>query len=424
MAINRLYLYNSNINGIKVNFMLKFKQRNMIIIGGAIINTLKEKINGFDQYEKLIIICILSLFLPFYMCIVVLLAVTVFLLFKGEMVKVYQQTKRSYLLIVFTLVSFITSLYYKNYIGALCTLAVWLIFSVILFYSKHITKNLFEFILDIIIFMSILCAVYGLVEYNRILSNFTDDFELMILNSPENRLNSVFFNANYYAMMIEFFVLMCCYKILNSPHLKNVIYYLSVIMLNLFLLYLTGCRSAWPSLAVAILVMLLVEKKYKFFMISLCLLFIAFILAIVYPQFFPRTNNIIEYFGVRIEIWEVAIQGIRDNFLFGEGPLTYMHIYSKYADIYTQHAHSLYLDPLLSYGIVGVGIMVPYVYENIVELKKVIASKVDTTLISLIISVIAVTMIHGILDYTVYFVQTGFVFLMLISSFYMYQNNK
>ena len=40
---------------------------------------------------------------------------------------------------------------------------------------------------------------------------------------------------------------------------------------------------------------------------------------------------------------------------------------------------------------------------------------------ALIISVIAVTLIHGILDYTVYFIQTGFVFMMLISSFYMYR---
>lgn len=376
-----------------------------------------------DKNQKLILISVLSLFLPFYMCIAVLVAVTVYLLLRGRLIEIYKTTPRSYLIHLFTVVSLLASLYYKNYVGALCCIALWVMFSVILFYSQNITKDFFEKIIDIMIFLSIFCALYGLFEYTQILSHFTDDFELIILNSPENRLNSVFFNANYYAMMIEFFVLMCCYKILKVDNVKRIIYYFAVIALNLFLLYLTGCRSAWPSLGCAILIMLLVEKRYKIFALILFIAFVAFIFLLINPQYFPRTDNIIEYFGVRVDIWEIAIQGIRDNPLFGQGPLTYMHIYQNYGNgiMYTQHAHSIYLDPILSYGIVGILIIAPYVQKNISALYQCFKSRKDQTLMALIISVIAVTLIHGILDYTVYFIQTGFVFMMLISSFYMYR---
>ncbi len=357
------------------------------------------------------------------MCITVLAVICMYLLFTGRLKEVYTSMPKSYLIHIFTLVSMIVSIYYKNYIGALCCIGVWVILSVILFYSQHITKDFFEKLIDVMIFLSIFCALYGLFEYTRILSNFTDDFTLIILNSPENRLNSVFFNANYYAMMIEFFVLMCCYKILKVDNVKRVIYYFIVIGINLFLLYLTGCRSAWPALGCAILVLLLVEKRFKIFILILTIAFIAFIFFIINPQYFPRTNNIIEYFGIRVDIWEIAIQGILDFPLFGQGPLTYMHIYQNYGNgiMYTQHAHSIYLDPILCYGVVGLAIIAPYVFSNLSALYQCIKSKKDPTLMALIISVLAVTLIHGLLDYTVYFIQTGFVFLMLMSSFYMYK---
>ena len=356
------------------------------------------------------------------MCVGVLLLETLYLLFEGAMIKTYKQTKWSIFVVLFSLISLVVSLYYKNYLGALCSLVVWLILSMIIFYANHITKPLFEFLLDIIFFFSILAAIYGLFEYTKILANFTDDFDVLIFNSPENRLNSVFFNANYYAMMIEFFVLIGIYKLFHCQAFQSIVYYLGVIVLNIFLLYLTGCRSAWPALACGILVLLLLERKYKSFFLILCVGLVALVFICLNPQYFPRASNILEYFGIRVDIWAVAIKGIKDNFLFGQGPMTYMHIYKNYADIYTQHAHSIYLDPLLSYGIVGVGVIAPYVYQQFKSLVQVYRSKVDQPLMALIIATIAVTLVHGLLDYTVYFVQTGFVFLMLISSFQIYRH--
>ena len=43
--------------------------------------------------------------------------------------------------------------------------------------------------------------------------------------------------------------------------------------------------------------------------------------------------------------------------------------------------------------------------------------KVDKTLVALIVSFTVMIFIHGILDYTIFFVQTGFLYLLIASSF-------
>ena len=43
---------------------------------------------------------------------------------------------------------------------------------------------------------------------------------------------------------------------------------------------------------------------------------------------------------------------------WGEGPLTYMHSYPRINAPYHEHAHSLYIDTILSYGIVGTILLV------------------------------------------------------------------
>ena len=82
------------------------------------------------------------------------------------------------------------------------------------------------------------------------------------------------------------------------------------------------------------------------------------------PDKFPRIEYLISNLDVRIQIWSCAIQGIKASPLLGQGPFTYMMILDKYNGHLTQHAHSVYLDPLLSFGIIGLACLVPYIYDN------------------------------------------------------------
>ncbi len=376
----------------------------------------------FTHHQRYIIVAVFSMFLPFYMCGGILIFLTLRLLWKGEIQEAYRQIPKSRFIIYFSLLSAIVSLFYQNYYGFVCSIGILVILSFVLYYRIHIDSRLFEYITNCIIVLSIFAALYGLIEYIGILNSYNiDQFEIMIFNRPQDRINSVFFNANYYAMMIEFFVCLTFYKILKIKDIKlewkKFIYYVAVIGLNLFVLLLTACRTAWPALAGGILIMLIVDKHHKTCACILVLVIVACIYFLLNPSKFPRVDNIVAYFMTRAGIWEVAIQNIITHPLFGEGPMTYMHIYPLYHGHPTEHAHSIYLDPLLCFGIVGLLTIAPYIYSNIQRLYRLWKLKVDKTLVALIVSFTVMIFIHGILDYTIFFVQTGFLYLLIASSF-------
>lgn len=389
------------------------------------MNDLKEH---FTRQQICILIGVISMFLPFYICASIIVFLTIYLIIKGDIQNAYKKTSKSQFIIYFCILISIVSFVYKNYIGLLCSICLLFFLLFILFYRIHTTKELFELIVDIVIIMSLFAAIYGIIEYIRILNaHDIHTFKIIIYNRPQDRINSMYFNANYYAMMIEFFVCLAFYKILKLKNglkeYKKFIFYVSTIIINLLMLVLTACRTAWPALAISIMIMLIVDKRYKICgFILACVLFVC-IYFLFNPSKFPRVNNIIAYFLTRQNIWKTAIANIKTHPLFGEGPMTYMHIYKQYHGHKTQHAHSVYLDPLLSFGIIGLTVIAPYVISNITKIYYLIKRKLNPTLSALIIACIVVVLIHGTMDYTIFFVQTGLLFLIIVSSFDIYKES-
>ncbi|MFR1297251.1 MAG: O-antigen ligase family protein [Coprobacillus cateniformis] len=362
------------------------------------------------------------------MCATVLIFLTIRLLLKGEIQDAYRKTAKSQYILYFCGLSFVVSLFYQNYYGAGCSLGILAILSFVLYYRQHITGELFEFIMNCIIVLSVFAALYGLIEYIGILNKFDiDQLEIIIFNRSQDRINSVFFNANYYAMMIEFFVCITFYKILKIKDIKvnykKFCYYLAVIAINLFMLLLTACRTAWPALAAGVLVILIIDKQYKACLAIMAGVILACVYFVFNPSKFPRVDNIIAYFGTRQGIWDVAIANIKTHPLFGEGPMTYWHIYKAYNGHPTEHAHSIYLDPLLCFGIIGILTILPFIIENIKRLYRLWKTQIDKTLVALIISFTVMIFVHGMLDYTIFFVQTGFLYLLIASSFDIYKES-
>ena len=397
-------------------------------MGGVIIFGLDYMREHFTHNQRYIVVAIFSMFLPFYMCGAVLIFLTLRLLLKGDIQYAYQQVPKSQFIPIFCGLSCLVSLFYQNYYGAICSVGLLVILSFILYYRVHMTSELFEFITNCIVVLSVFAALYGLVEYINILNSFDiNKLEIIIFNRPQDRINSFFFNANYYAMMIEFFVCITFYKILKiddyKKEMKKFFYYLCVIALNLFVLLLTACRTAWPTLAAGILVMLIIDKHYKTCLSILVCVLIVCIYFLFNPSKFPRVDNIIAYFLTRTDIWHVAIANIKTHLLFGEGPMTYMHIYPLYNGHPTEHAHSIYLDPLLCFGIVGLMTILPYIFDNVKRLYRLWKTKLNRTLVALLVSFTVMIFVHGTLDYTVFFVNTGFLYLIIASSFDIYKES-
>ncbi len=404
---------------------VKYLRMGVLTIFG--INYLKE---NFSHEQRYLIVAIFALFLPFYMTAAIHALLFFRLIYTGEIKQAYKEIKGSRYILIFSALSLLVSAFYKNWMGVGMTLGIFMLFSLTLYYRRHVTEALFHFLVNCIIYMSVACAIYALVEYVGILNKFDlDELEIIVFNSPKYRINSVFFNANYYAMMINFFVGLAFYKILKILKTKEIrmnfrrlAELVVIILLNLFTLYLTGCRTAWPALMLGIAMMLLINKNYKTCgLIGVGMAGIIGFFA-MYPKYIPRVTNIVKYLGVRMGIWKTAIANIKTHPLFGEGPFTYWLIYPKYHSHPTQHSHNIFIDPLLCFGVVGIASIIPFFAANIERLHALHKLHRNDTLVGLILGYIVMTVIHGMLDYTIFFVQTGFLFFFVISSFDIYKD--
>ena len=310
--------------------------------------------------------------------------------------------------------------FYKNWLGAVCGVAILLIFLFVFYYRTYINKRLFELLLDACCIISLFCVVWALMEYVRIINRLDYHFlDLVIEDSPKDRVNSTFFNANYYAMMIEFIVLICVYKMMQVKTLRRIVFYLFTIAANLFALYLTGCRTAWIPFVVTVPFMFLMNKRFGFFSFSMGAIAVSGISLLVYPELMQRTS-ILGDFLKRAKIWKTAVKGIKAHPLFGEGPLTYYHIYKQYGGHPTQHAHNVILDPLLSHGLIPCIILLVYLGSNLKEVWLLFKRRIDMRLFSLIVAFLLTVLIHGILDYTIYWVQTSLLFFIVFSASSIY----
>lgn len=367
------------------------------------------------------------MFLPFYITLIIHAIELIILLKRGELVEAYKNTKASYFILFFCALLAIVSLFYQNYLGILVTVGILMLGSFAVYYRQHISAESFEFFMDTTLILSLVAALVAIIQYFIILHRFNiDGFELIIFNTPKNRVDSFYFNANYYAMMIEFWVGIAFYKILRLTQEEHVNFkkiggYCIIILINLFTLVLSGCRTAWPAMLAGLAIMLLFAHFYKLFgliaaggMASAGFLF-------THKSYIPRASNITKYLGVRQKIWRAALASIKDHPLFGEGPLTYMHIWKQYNGHNTQHAHNIFLDPPLSFGIVGILMILPYLISCIKRTYITYKLHKNDTLVALIIGLIVMTYIHGLLDYTIFFIQTSFTLFMVISSFDIYR---
>lgn len=379
----------------------------------------------FSKEQFFIILSILCLTTPYYICVPIFLIETLYLLYTKKIQYVFKNTPKSKYLVFFMLLSLIVSIFYQNWIGVGCTVLIFIFISLMLYYRQYINSELFEFILDLLIAFSVLWAIYGIFEQIQILHRLGyDHFTLKVFSRRENRLNSVFFNANYYAMMIEFIIMIIGYKFFGTESIKKQIYYFAIACINFFMLYMTGCRTALIATAAGILIFLIVNRNYRIcILIALACIF-AGIYFIFNPQQFPRVEKLVDNFTVRTKIWQAAIKGIKAHPLLGQGPMTYMMIFKQYAGHNTQHAHSVYLDPILSFGVIGIATLIPYIIDNCKRLFNVYKTKLNLRYVALVISCIIIILVHGLLDYTIFWIHTGLLFLFIVSSFEMDKNKQ
>lgn len=285
---------------------------------------------------------------------ILLIMILCYSLYKGYNLKF----KKIYLLFLFNIP---ICVYYRNYLGILVDIAL-----IAFFYVSYI-RNRIDY--NLVVRYSAYMAVVEIV--------------LSLLLRERAGVYS-FFNPNYYG---AFLALLIVYY-----HIKK--YDRKYLLVFIIALLLTGSRFALVSLILTYALVLL-DKNRVLGSIALIISLIYFYL--VYKGIVPfvRADTISKYLDLRLWIYQLGIKGMSHGFLLGHGP-TYFYEYSKH--VYP-HSHNILIEYILSYGLIGL----VYALYNISEVKF---NKKK-------ILVIALIMIHGLADYTIFWPQVALVFLTL-----------
>ena len=378
----------------------------------------------FTSGEKLVLLCVLALFLPFQYAAVAIALLLLIPLSKGELWPAILKQRGAKWFYAFVILEIAVSTYYKNWIGLLNAGGYLLVGFFVAYYRKELNPKLFNYVVHIMVFMSLFEAVWGCVEFYRISTrNGFDFFDFVIANRPKDRINGTFMNAAFYGTMIDFFLIFCCYEFLRDKNINKRVYYLTCAAINFFMLILTGTRGALLPLIFIIPVFLWFHKKKTHFWICVTLELIVGILILFNPEVIPRFEDL-GTVNSRVKIWHTALLGIAAWPLFGQGPQTYGNIYKLFNGHKAPHAHNVYLDVLLSFGIVGTALLGGYTLSLLKEIFSIYNYREEKLFFPMIICFVLVALVQGLVDNTLNFLVTGTTFALVLNSACMYSNPR
>lgn len=383
-----------------------------------------------DFHEKkkvqwLFLITTFAMMLPFPIACTICFITTILLLWQKPFLPLIKHSKPHQLLGIFFSLSLIASCLAQNYLGGIITGALVLFTIYFTYYVAYIQKRTFELSLSIILSCSFFHGVYAALEAWFILPPI--DYHALhpvLITWADGRADSFFFNPNYYALFCAFAVLIAGYKVYYASSVKQYLWYSTVALFNGFGMLFTLTRTILPSLLIALLAFVIFIRSRRLKRLIGIITIIIVIAAFLFYRHIPRFDleAIDEHIDIRTDIWSSSFQEFLRTPLIGQGPLTYMTIYEKYHSYATQHAHNILLDTLLNYGIIGASLISTLIVYLIRPLQAIKATHSMRALYSLGMSFVVLVAVHGIMDVTIFWVQTLFVFLVVILAIPNLQN--
>lgn len=307
-------------------------------------------------------------------------------------------------LFAFLIVTFFVAAIYNNYIGMAYSILIYAVASCALYIRSIMTRSIFNEAMDLICVGSIISLFVALYQKASALST-----------APDYRPVSVFINANYYGMIIEFVVIIALYRIFTNTELSA--FYFAVIGLNFIGLYLTASFSSFTAMFAAVTIMLFLKKKNKIafaFIVSVAV-FVG--LLAFFPQLLPRGSQAIDRtLAQRLSIWTASVKGIEQHLFFGRGAMAYQMIYEQFSGYKTYHCHNLFLDILLNFGVVGFACIGIYAGVQAKLLLLRVRNNICMDMNILMAAAATAVLVHGLTDVTILWIQTGVLFAMIYSS--------
>ncbi|HGQ9631200.1 TPA: O-antigen ligase family protein [Streptococcus pneumoniae] len=376
-----------------------------------------EKLKGLSSKELILLGIILSIFLPFYLFVVVLCLYIISLIFTGDMKSILQKMGEHPMLLLFLSYSTVISILAQNWMGLVASVGMFLFTIFFLHYQSILSHKFFRLILQFVLFGSVLSAAFASLEHFQIVKKFNYAFlspNMQVWH--QNRAEVTFFNPNYYGIICCFCIMIALYLFTTTKLNWLKVFCVIAGFVNLFGLNFTQNRTAFPAIiAGAIIYLFTTIKNWKAFWLSIGVFAIG--LSFLFSSDLGvRMGTLDSSMEERISIWDAGMALFKQNPFWGEGPLTYMHSYPRIHAPYHEHAHSLYIDTILSYGIVGTILLVLSSVAPVRLMMDMSQESGKRPIIGLYLSFLTVVAVHGIFDLALFWIQSGFIFLLVMCS--------
>ncbi|HGJ9812653.1 TPA: O-antigen ligase family protein [Streptococcus pneumoniae] len=376
-----------------------------------------EKLKGLSSKELILLGIILSIFLPFYLFVVVLCLYIISLIFTGDMKSILQKMGEHPMLLLFLSYSTVISILAQNWMGLVASVGMFLFTIFFLHYQSILSHKFFRLILQFVLFGSVLSAAFASLEHFQIVKKFNYAFlspNMQVWH--QNRAEVTFFNPNYYGIICCFCIMIAFYLFTTTKLNWLKVFCVIAGFVNLFGLNFTQNRTAFPAIiAGAIIYLFTTIKNWKAFWLSIGVFAIG--LSFLFSSDLGvRMGTLDSSMEERISIWDAGMALFKQNPFWGEGPLTYMHSYPRIHAPYHEHAHSLYIDTILSYGIVGTILLVLSSVAPVRLMMDMSQESGKRPIIGLYLSFLTVVAVHGIFDLAFFWIQSGFIFLLVMCS--------
>lgn len=376
-----------------------------------------EKLKGLSSKELILLGIILSIFLPFYLFVVVLCLYIISLIFTGDMKSILQKMGEHPMLLLFLSYSTVISILAQNWMGLVASVGMFLFTIFFLHYQSILSHKFFRLILEFVLFGSVLSAAFASLEHFQIVKKFNYAFlspNMQVWH--QNRAEVTFFNPNYYGIICCFCIMIAFYLFTTTKLNWLKVFCVIAGFVNLFGLNFTQNRTAFPAIiAGAIIYLFTTIKNWKAFWLSIGVFAIG--LSFLFSSDLGvRMGTLDSSMEERISIWDAGMALFKQNPFWGEGPLTYMNSYPRIHAPYHEHAHSLYIDTILSYGIVGTILLVLSSVAPVRLMMDMSQESGKRPIIGLYLSFLTVVAVHGIFDLALFWIQSGFIFLLVMCS--------
>lgn len=376
-----------------------------------------EKLKSLSKQEGLLLGVILSIFLPFYLFVIIFISYLLWLVYTGEMKGILKRLSQHPVLLFFIAYSTAISLLAQNVMGVVSSVAMFLFAIFFYYYQSQLTPKFFRLTIEGILALSVFAAAFAALEHFQIVKKFDYTFlspRMQVWH--QNRAEVAFFNPNYYGIICCFCIMIGFYLISTTKLRWLRIFSMIAIFANLFGLNFTQNRTAFPAIIFgAIIYLFTTIKNWRAFWLSVGVFGVG--LAFLFSSDLGvRMGTLDSSMEERVSIWNAGMALFKQNPFWGEGPLTYMHSFPRIGAPYHEHAHSIYIDTILSYGVVGtvlLGIASATPIRMLIDMSQVPSKR---PILGLYLSFLTVVAVHGIFDLALFWIQSSFIFLLVMCS--------